>query len=74
MASRCILVSINCACVQSFIACLCVFALRHMRDLVALCLQRDPKLRPSAGQLLTHRFFKQARDKAYLAKTLLFGM
>ncbi len=46
---------------------------RSMREVVSLCLQKDPAKRPSARQLLEHRFFRQARDKAYLAKHLLAG-
>ncbi|GAX79145.1 hypothetical protein CEUSTIGMA_g6585.t1 [Chlamydomonas eustigma] len=47
---------------------------RHMKEVIALCLQRDPNLRPSAKALLNHKFFKQARDNAYLKKHLLQGL
>jgi serine/threonine-protein kinase OSR1/STK39 len=47
---------------------------KHMRELVAKCLQKDPTQRPSASQLLEHRFFKTAHDAAYLSKHLLAGL
>ena len=47
---------------------------RHMRDVVARCLQKDPALRPSAEELLKHRFFRQARDDEFLRRELLDGL
>ena len=47
---------------------------RSMREVVALCLQKEPAARPPARQLLEHRFFRHhARDRAYLVKHLLAG-
>jgi serine/threonine protein kinase len=40
-------------------------------DLVSRCLHKDPDRRPSAKQLLKHRYFKKARDAAYLREHLL---
>jgi serine/threonine protein kinase len=34
---------------------------QHMRDVVARCLQKDPTMRPTATELLQHRFFKVQR-------------
>lgn len=31
---------------------------KGMREVVAMCLQRDPEARPSAARLLKHPFFK----------------
>jgi serine/threonine-protein kinase OSR1/STK39 len=48
---------------------------RHLRDLVAQCLQKDPKKRPSAKSLLDHRFFQEkAKKPDFLMKTLLEGL
>ena len=45
-----------------------------MREVVALCLQKEPEKRPPARALLEHRFFKQAKDKAWIQKHLLTGL
>lgn len=44
---------------------------RAMRELVARCLQKDPAKRPSAAQLLQHRFFGHAKGKEYVQAHLL---
>lgn len=41
---------------------------------MALCLQKDPSKRPSAAELLQHRFFKAARDAPFLSQTLLSAL
>lgn len=41
---------------------------------MALCLQKDPSKRPSAAELLQHRFFKTARDAAFLSDALLSAL
>lgn len=47
---------------------------RSSREVVALCLQKNPQYRPSASQLLQHRFFRQAKDAGYIRKHLLDGL
>ncbi|KAI8371558.1 kinase-like domain-containing protein [Radiomyces spectabilis] len=44
---------------------------RAFRDLIDMCLQKDPSKRPSTEKLLQHSFFKQAKKKEYLVKHLL---
>ncbi|GMH32553.1 hypothetical protein BSKO_00387 [Bryopsis sp. KO-2023] len=44
---------------------------KHMRELVANCLQKDPAQRPSASQILESRFFRTIPDTKYLLTHLL---
>ncbi|GAA5817360.1 hypothetical protein MFLAVUS_010904 [Mucor flavus] len=41
------------------------------KEMVDSCLSKDPHKRPSAEKLLLHPFFKQAKRKDYLIKTIL---
>ena len=45
-----------------------------MRDIVGKCLVKDPTKRPSAANLLEHKFFKTAHEPSYLVKHLLAGL
>lgn len=45
--------------------------LQSFREMVAACLVKDPKKRPSSEKLLKHHFFKHARPPEYLARTIL---
>jgi serine/threonine-protein kinase OSR1/STK39 len=47
---------------------------KSFKELVATCLVKDPKKRPSSEKLLKHSFFKHARSNDYLAKTILDGL
>lgn len=47
---------------------------RALRELVALCLQKDPNKRPTAAKLLEHRFIKEAKKPDYIVKHLLEGL
>jgi len=48
---------------------------KAMREVVTLCLQKEPERRPMASKLLEHRFFKNAHhDKEFLVKHLLRGL
>ncbi|CAM8956166.1 unnamed protein product [Rhodiola kirilowii] len=44
---------------------------KSFKDLVAVCLLKDPKKRPTSEKLLKHSFFKHARSKEYLTQTIL---
>ncbi|KAG0051486.1 putative protein serine/threonine kinase, partial [Gryganskiella cystojenkinii] len=43
---------------------------KAFKEFVALCLQRDPALRPSAKELSKHRFIKTAKKSSYLTELL----
>jgi serine/threonine-protein kinase 24/25/MST4 len=43
---------------------------KPFREFVSLCLQRDPLHRPSAKELLKHRFIKNAKKSSFLAELI----
>ncbi|XVF58066.1 hypothetical protein PTKIN_Ptkin07bG0032800 [Pterospermum kingtungense] len=47
---------------------------KAFKEMVAACLVKDPKKRPTSEKLLKHHFFKQARSFDYLARTILDGL
>ncbi|KAL1824617.1 serine/threonine-protein kinase BLUS1 [Daucus carota subsp. sativus] len=47
---------------------------KSFKELVAACLVKDPKKRPSSEKLLKHHFFKHARSVDYLSRTILEGL
>ncbi|KAG2442957.1 hypothetical protein HXX76_003032 [Chlamydomonas incerta] len=44
---------------------------KALKDLVARCLQKESDKRPTAAQLLEHKFFKIARDSKYVKEYLV---
>ncbi|KAI9304793.1 kinase-like domain-containing protein [Cunninghamella echinulata] len=44
---------------------------RVFKEMIELCLQKDPDQRPTAEKLLQHPFFKQAKKRDYLVKSVL---
>ncbi|KAL7607114.1 hypothetical protein Lser_V15G20675 [Lactuca serriola] len=47
---------------------------KSFKEMVAACLVKDPKKRPSSEKLLKHPFFKNARTIDYLENTILNGL
>ncbi|KAF5479602.1 hypothetical protein F2P56_000411 [Juglans regia] len=47
---------------------------KSFKEMVATCLVKDPKKRPTAEKLLKHPFFKHARANEYLARGILDGL
>lgn len=48
--------------------------MQSFRDVVATCLVKDPKKRPSSEKLLKHPFFKHAKSADYVSRTILEGL
>ncbi|CEP09111.1 hypothetical protein [Parasitella parasitica] len=44
------------------------------KDMIDICLSKDPSKRPNAEKLLLHPFFKQAKRKDHLVKTILYDL
>lgn len=44
---------------------------KHFHSMIEKCLRRDPSKRPSARRLLEHKFFKQAKDCAYVREQIV---
>ncbi|GAB4849207.1 hypothetical protein Ancab_004017 [Ancistrocladus abbreviatus] len=47
---------------------------KSFKELVAACLVKDPKKRPTSEKLLKHHFFKNAQSNEYVARTILDGL
>ncbi|OVA07582.1 Protein kinase domain [Macleaya cordata] len=47
---------------------------KSFKEMVAACLVKDPKKRPTSEKLLKHHFFKHARPNEYLARAILDGL
>ncbi|XP_041990662.1 serine/threonine-protein kinase BLUS1-like isoform X1 [Salvia splendens] len=47
---------------------------KSFKQMIAICLVKDPVKRPSAKKLLKHSFFKKARSNEYISRTLLEGL
>nr|CAD1825597.1 unnamed protein product [Ananas comosus var. bracteatus] len=47
---------------------------RFFRQMIGMCLVKDPSKRPSAKKLLKHPFFKQARSQEFLNRKILEGL
>ncbi|KAI3918142.1 hypothetical protein MKX01_041462 [Papaver californicum] len=44
---------------------------KSFRQIIKMCLEKDPRKRPSAQKLLKHSFFKKARSSEYITHTLV---
>ncbi|MCL7049198.1 hypothetical protein MKW94_018004 [Papaver nudicaule] len=47
---------------------------KSFKQMIAMCLVKNPLKRPSARRLLKHSFFKQARSNEYILRTILDGL
>ncbi|MCL7049324.1 hypothetical protein MKW94_010465 [Papaver nudicaule] len=47
---------------------------KSFREMIAMCLMKDPRERPSAQRLLKHSFFKKARSNDYIVRTIVKGL
>lgn len=44
---------------------------KSFKEMIAMCLVKDPTKRPSSEKLLKHSFFKHARSAEYISRTIL---
>ncbi|KAL8139513.1 hypothetical protein V2J09_005534 [Rumex salicifolius] len=47
---------------------------KSFKEMVAACLVKDPKKRPTSEKLMKHNFFKHAKTHDYVARTILEGL
>ena len=47
---------------------------KSFKEMVAMCLVKDPTKRTTSAKLLKHHFFKHARSNEYVARTVLDGL
>ncbi|KAG6493860.1 hypothetical protein ZIOFF_048863 [Zingiber officinale] len=47
---------------------------KSFKDMISMCLIKDPSKRPSAHKLLKQPFFKQARSQDYIVRKILDGL
>lgn len=48
--------------------------LQSFKEMVAICLIKDPAKRPTAEQLLSHPFFKSAQTYDFICQNVLDGL